>query len=61
METELKLENCDLELDGAEGGCVWVFGHDDQWNSVKCSEIPKVIAYLSQFVKVEKEKSNNEN
>lgn len=51
MKTELKLENIEMELDGAEGGKIWIFGEDDEMCYIKASEIDKVIEFISQFKK----------
>ena len=51
MNAELKLENVELDVDGAEGGRIWIYGEDDEMSYIKVDEIEKVIEYLSQFVK----------
>ena len=49
MKTELKLEDIEMELDGAEGGKIWIYGEYDEMYYIKASEMDKVIEFISQF------------
>ncbi len=52
MKTELVLEDIQLEIDGAEGGKVWIFGDDDEMCYIKFPEIAKVVDFLSEIQKI---------
>jgi len=49
MKTSLKLKNCEVEVDGAEGIGVWFMGDDDQWVKIMIDEIPDVIKFLQNL------------
>ena len=50
MNITLKLSDIELEVDGAEGGRVWIFGNDDEMIHIKKEEIHQVIDFLTPLI-----------